>query len=149
MKKLYVILEKIRSAVQSFFGWLLSVLFNFMTDNLTPFTLDEDIEYKKVKVSRIVKIPKKQNNKQLHKSIIDYGYDPNKFSYITLDSDNNIIDGRKRLSLLKTIHGNYLKLDIKMITFNHKKKILLARKDLLLGFLIVTLIITIITLIIL
>ena len=135
MKKLYVILEKIRSAVQSFFGWLLSVLFNFMTDNLTPFTLDEDIEYKKVKVSRIVKIPKKQNNKQLHKSIID--------------SDNNIIDGRKRLSLLKTIHGNYLKLDIKMITFNHKKKILLARKDLLLGFLIVTLIITIITLIIL
>ena len=111
--------------------------------------MDEDIEYKKVKVSRIVKIPKKQNNKQLHKSIIDYGYDPNKFSYITLDSDNNIIDGRKRLSLLKTIHGNYLKLDIKMITFNHKKKILLARKDLLLGFLIVTLIITIITLIIL
>jgi len=120
-----------------------------MTDNLTPFPLDEDIEYKKVSVSRVVKIPKRQNSKQLHKSIIDYGYDPNKFNYITLDSDNNIIDGRKRLSILKSIHGNYLKLDIQMVTFNHKKEILLARKNLLFGFLIMTLIITILTLIIL
>ena len=149
MKKFYVIFERCRSLTQSFFGWLLSVLFNFMTDNLTPFPLDEDIEYKKVSVSRVVKIPKRQNSKQLHKSIIDYGYDPNKFNYITLDSDNNIIDGRKRLSILKSIHGNYLKLDIQMVTFNHKKEILLAQKNLLFGFLIMTLIITILTLIIL
>ena len=149
MKKLYMILEKLRSTVQSFFGWLLSILFNFMTNHLTPFTLDKDIEYRTIKVSRILKIPRRQKDTQLHKSIMDYGYDPKKFSYITLDSDNNIIDGRKRLSLLKSIHGNYLKLDIKMITFNNKKEIMLARKHLLFGILIITLTITIITLIIL
>ena len=148
MKKLYIILEKFRSVVQSFFGGLLDSVFNFITDNLNPQHLDEDIEYKTVKVSRIVKIPKKQKNMVLHKSIMDYGYDPHKFSYITLDSDNNIIDGHKRLTILKTIHGNYLKLDVKMITFNHKKEITLARKQLLFGLLTIILTITTIILII-
>lgn len=151
MEKLYIIYEKLSRVVQPFFGGLLDTIFKSITNNLNAITLDKDVEYKTIEILRIGKIKKlkytlfnKKKYIELSKSLVDFGYDPIKFNYITLDGDNNIIDGSKRLTILRNMYGNYLKIKIKMITFKQDKETLMARKQLLFGFLIILLIILII-----
>ena len=148
MKRLYFIYWKLSGIIQPFFGGLFDSIFKFITNNLNVRILDEDVEYKTIEILRINKIKRinrtffnKKKYIELSKSLVNFGYEPVKFNYITLDNDNNIIDGSKRLSILRSMHGNYLKIKVKMITFKQDKEILMARKQLLFGFLIILLII--------
>lgn len=153
MEKLYIIYERLSRVVQPFFGGLLERLFNYINKHLNTRTLDSDIGYSTVEILRIPKVRRvkstlltKKKYADLTKSLIECGYNPVKFNHITLDSDNKIIDGSKRLSILKNLHGNYLKVEVKIITFNQGKETLMARKQLLFGFLIILIILILINL---
>ena len=89
--------------------------------------ISENVEGKKENIISLTKDARKKgrttyNWEELYNSILDNGYDPEKYHYITVNEDGNILDGFHRAAMLIFLNEG-IDLDIKVSVFKQAEKL--------------------------